>query len=831
MKPASPIHLLERDYFLELRTPSWPPADLRLLRPTSSSAQQAKKESRDWVADRWARGNAPDGGYLWRKIWKHSPETSKRTLFEAIVRFPSAPLFGSQRKRDYQVRLTPVHQHTFRLLTSKPPGSRRIQRIFLLFNGLNEIDHLGLYYDIASLLIENPNIACLIPPYPGHLTRYPMLGRYAEKPLQRFITDPSDLFRQYLRFMVEMQWLLSVLTPVSYYPVTPGIGLLAEDSDPLGGRCDLDRLSAEIESSWQAIQESSLRLIEPNVRELRRNGGEVHRQGIRQSIAVTRHLIRWQPFEQPLSDSTPVDSLPAPRLHVIGYSLGGYLAQSVFFTWPFAVASCTTLCSGGALHDIRPVKLVHEEEWQAITHGLNYELESGMLEMRLRIDPKASKPGGSVCGIPTSYFSSHFRIFNDVFLQDRHGSYRARVSEFAPRLLFVVGGNDPIVTTRSVLEASPREGINMIEIANLSHFIAKEGGEWTGFWLPTIAKIISSLSERTEALLAKSIFSNLWNEETTGPARGEDWPRVSTGHPGSHVESDLRHDPEPLDSERMQQMLVELIQPLEGKGGFLFILRNQVPAVLMGNHILHRRGSVPHYEDFRIRDFWQRLKERRESMVRCADRITLVVPGRLNEWFVKQSSILSLKSLPLAREIPGRNSLEKIWEDFLADWENETGALHRFDPELRANLASDFFKLESLVRKETATPENHPVLNCLPDIWIGLSQQVVQNTAGKATGRESIHLGFTNFVASLYTQRRNKDDLKNDLEKLDEWLETGAMRVVRISPARSNPRFLGERIRSRGSAIDLLVHTALALPRSTPCVDRGDFAAGWGQTA
>src|SRR5262249_29037619 len=162
----------------------------------------------------------------------------------------------------------------------------------------------------------------------------------------------------------------------------------------------------------------------------------------------------------------------------------------------FAINSCTTICSGGALQDIRPIKFAHEEEWRTVTNGLKYELASGMLEGRIDLEVLNDPPqdprdatAKRVCGIPLLSFSSFFRIFNDVFLQDSKGSYQARVLEFAPRLLFVVGGNDPIVTTKSVLEASPREGINMIEIANLSHFVSIERGEWKDFWLPEICRL------------------------------------------------------------------------------------------------------------------------------------------------------------------------------------------------------------------------------------------------------------------------------------------------------------------------------------------------------
>jgi hypothetical protein len=101
----------------------------------------------------------------------------------------------------------------------------------------------------------------------------------------------------------------------------------------------------------------------------------ITREGLVDSVNALRELLGWSVSKTPFQDYADDDLLPPPALHIIGYSLGGYLAQSAFFTWPFAISSCTTICSGGALNDLRPVKFAHEEEWRAIMHGLKYELD------------------------------------------------------------------------------------------------------------------------------------------------------------------------------------------------------------------------------------------------------------------------------------------------------------------------------------------------------------------------------------------------------------------------------------------------------------------------
>ena len=65
-----------------------------------------------------------------------------------------------------------------------------------------------------------------------------------------------------------------------------------------------------------------------------------------------------------------------------------------------------------------------------------------------------------------------------------------------------------------------------------------------------------------------------------------------------------------LDSEKFQEQLMRIIDPLAEKKSFLLILRNQVPTALMGPRLLQKRGTVPHYEDRRIRDYWIGLQQR-----------------------------------------------------------------------------------------------------------------------------------------------------------------------------------------------------------------------------
>ena len=84
------------------------------------------------------------------------------------------------------------------------------------------------------------------------------------------------------------------------------------------------------------------------------------------------------------------------------------------------------------------------------------------------------------------------------FIQDTSEKYTSRISELGHRILFVVGGADSIVKTKSLVDASPRKGINMVQVEGLGHFLAREGKDqdcpWATFWFPNIMNLIVKFS-------------------------------------------------------------------------------------------------------------------------------------------------------------------------------------------------------------------------------------------------------------------------------------------------------------------------------------------------
>ena len=275
--------------------------------------------------------------------------------------------------------------------------------------------------------------------------------------------------------MIETQWLLSVLVPRPYYSVSAGTRLLGryEPSGPEArGRADAGDLTQAMSEEWEALfrstEEAERKGLNPS---LTHHKGRPTLQEMEASIEALRKLIGWKP--QLSSAPPPVDSHvngartrhEPPAIHVVGYSMGGFMAQASFFAWPFAIASCTNMFAGGALRDLAPTAFAHPEEWQAVLHGMRYELDVAFGENLMG-------RGSRIAGVQADDFDYFIRLFYEVYLQYYRGGYRSRVAEFSRRLLFVVGGDDPIVRTKNVLDAGPPKGMSLFQIADLSHFPA-----------------------------------------------------------------------------------------------------------------------------------------------------------------------------------------------------------------------------------------------------------------------------------------------------------------------------------------------------------------------
>jgi pimeloyl-ACP methyl ester carboxylesterase len=768
----------------------------------------------------------------------------RHPMWEALLRFPNASLYATHEPPEKPFHLDPwPNLHTMRVLGmgDKEPCSQEhptpIKHIYLLHNGLNETTDLLFHYRLAAwILNKRPDAVCILRPLPGHLTRYPIDGPYASKPLDDYLRDPADLFRQFLRYVLETQWLLSTLVPRSQYPVSAGTLLLREASPRAGkqprrtGRADDKKLAEAMAESWKQAFES-------NVRGKASGYSEEHvtEPTVLAVINELRELLGWKPV---LTTGPPRVLEPeSPCIHVVGYSMGGFMAQAIFFAWPFAISSCTNMFAGGALRDLAPTAFAHPEEWQAVLHGLRYQLDSAF-----RGDLLSSRDG-LIAGVEQSVFGYFTRIFYEVFLQYYHGGYASRVSEFSRRLLFVVGGDDPIVRTKNVLDAGPPQGMTLLQIADVSHFPggrgdAPDGGkvesEQRSYWLPEVGRVIANFSERAEVLLNRTLADS-WGVFRGGKAT------KGRGLSGSPSPLDEGRDRGALDSASFAKELEAVIKcvspkdPKKAEGdGWLLIGRNEVPPAFLEQKAYVAYAQAVHHSEDEITSYINVLRDRAKWLEEYQERVTLLVPRQCRDWFhecEERERFFAKSETASSARVPDEATAAGMWNYFEEKWLSGGGV---------GMVTTREYDLESLGPLGRLEAERLKIdrlaIGSLPDAWIALSGTVCNAVRGSRkdllkVNREAIMdlvielaEGWKDEEAgaggrlSVRGKRKAAEPGDGDevrgIDRLEEWIAGGHVRAVMVSGAELNSRYRGRRLRKAKDVRKALIHWALGFHAS-----------------
>jgi pimeloyl-ACP methyl ester carboxylesterase len=781
----------ERDYNLKLQETPW-----------------GKQLGQAW------RPHAKPAWHFSREIPVHGTGSEATKLREHIVPFPSAPIYGINRKAEYGMSLAErPNMHTLRVLTR--PRSKPIKRLFILHNGLNETETLRFYYRLTDWLLAQQQAvapqegaACLIMPFPGHLMHSSFHGPFTETPLSRYLNDAGELFRQFLRHMVGMRWLLSIVADA--HAVTKPWMVGGDLLDPAKRK---DELHVEAE---KLHERSETRLNRFNEKLKRATGPAPETIDIGtltepDQITATEQLLR--DILQRDSSRTP-ESL---RIHVVGYSLGGFLAQSVFFAWPQVVSSCTTICSGGALNALSPTAFAQPEEWQSVLHALGPELSNSMLQGRLGDDERQNdNPVENVAGMPLQRFGYFQRIFEQVFLQEDHSSYKERLSEYGLRMLFVSGGEDPIVPPKNVLDASPKEGTTMLSIAGMTHFLNQEPRkersreiEQREFWLPEAGGLIARAAIHSEKVHDDERALALEYRTPSGTPERDDAPRPV----GSPLLSN---------SETFESALDWVLGAVDARDGWLLISRNTLPAAFIGSHDFDRWGAALHHHDVRIQQYVASL--RRHAKRLKIDRTTLILPAQLQHWFVDLSARFDAHSDGPAGRMTTALDRKRIWRKFEATWSQ---SIRRFeggnigsllDPDESFKDAAENFA-ETVARWQEVSGSYLEVTH-LPDVWVGIQAGGKLVPARSAT-RGAVHQELLEEVTRVLDDEikkaadpRLKLEELEDLRRLVEDIESGHIRIVQVSAAEFNPRYRGKVERSPKTVTRLLAACAAGLIRS-----------------
>jgi hypothetical protein len=750
---AHRIRPIERDRRLDLLQSSWPEG---LSQPSGWTAGDGLL-TRDVVRD--------------AKSDKLYDELFKIPLREVMLRFPSAPIHGAQRLHEYHGELHPPESmHTLRVLMS-PKLDTRPSRIILMHNGLNESDDARLYYQLASQLIDaDCHTVCILRPFPGHLSRFPW-DEFGETPLDRYLWDGSHLFRQFLRYITETQWLLSAIM-VEAPPLTAAGAPLVTSHD--GTPASKQELAEKVYAVWEQLRTESKTAIE----EAREKTQELATSldDSMPTVPILEHVVDALRATLKLDEA----GSRAPFVHVIGYSLGGYTAQSVFMTWPAIVSSCSTVLSGGALRALTPTLFAHPEEWQTVLHSLRYELDSGMIAGRY------ADGADGILGLDEDLFHHFQRSFYEVFQQEYHNSFKSRLSCFRKRMFFVVGGDDPIVSPRSVMESEPAGGINLLEIGGLGHFLAgrASGDEEEAqrqFWIPQISHLISDFSKRAEEHssreLAKAaeLFAAINNETlpVTPPEPLTEKERLALLPDGA------------LPSGLFGRYLDDLLARLSGTddGGYLWIFRNEIPTIMLDEESVMRRAQALFHDEASIVNYCVEVYKRRQAWQKRPANVIVVLPWNVERILVNQdpehgfSSQSETSMGPLRKRPTPDERIVKFRSKMTADV-------------TRGTLVYDG-------RKHIERQQSDPLLPLppsLPDCWLYTARRYLEVQPGTP---------WKDAVDAFAAQAAK--DARRD-STLEEKLKEDKLRLITVSRARFNPRYRGRLLLDARSVRPILSH-------------------------
>jgi hypothetical protein len=819
---------------------------LPAMQPTGfSNARRIRPGERDYdlelEADRWPKNvQCPDGweahrgGTLRRRIAAGGQLACE--MEEAMLRFPAAPVHGLQRLHEGHARAgKALNFHSYRILTGTN-FKRPVKRMFLLHNGLNELTRMGLYYELAAHLIaEEPvGTACVLRPFPGHLTRFPYHA-FGEQPLDAYLWDGSHLFRQFMRHMVETQWFLSACVRRSEYRNLAGANLLAEHRLPDCSRLDDTCLARAMANAWGALYDSSERTLDKPLEGQRDTPGMMSKpngiEPFRQSIKALRLYLGLKGRLD--GEVHPEDS--EPDIHVLGYSLGGFAAQSVFMSWPCVVDSCSTLLSGGPLRDLAPTAFADPEEWQTVLHSLRYELDELLSMGRFDRDDKDSDGSESedpesefhIAGMDRDLFLYFQRTFYEVFQQEYHGSFQSRLSEFRPRMLFVVGGDDPIVRPQSVLDSGPPGGINLFEIAGLGHFLAsepsnKEERAQREFWLPEIGKLITRFADNAATIKLES--------------REDTWLDENGNLSDMHVKNDGQDVLKPLaEAERgltngalpaqlFGRHLDDLLARVRADPrGYLVILRNEVPSIMLNAHGIQRRARALHHDDARIAAYSQGVARRWRFIDTDPGRICVVLPwnAQLILKYLDAGHGFPSQSETAVGQVQDKRRVSQEWEACDARCTKLMSAcgdtVRVFDGRVPLRVGTEDPDLAALVKAglgtinrkdESITQEATLRVSSMPDCWIWFSHESL--SPGRYEETQKTPADVRRRITELVVASQAND------EELSQAIARDNLRMITVSRARFNPRFRGRLLTELDLVKPLLLHSALCLIAAQP---------------
>lgn len=721
------------------------------------------------------------------------------TLEESILRFPSAPFAGLQRVYEWHAPLNnPALYHTYRVLRSET--ARRVSRIFLLNAGLNERTSFGSHYQLAANLIcEDPETVCIVRPFPEHLTRYPFQA-FSESPLERYLWDGTHLLQQFMRFMIESRWFLSVLARRSVYRSAAGIGLVAPHETLGNSRVNTAVVSKTVLQEATELRDASERMLRP-VAEWEDVPQRTERLGLEAVTHCVDSLRQVLNLDSEYPGQTGIlrKDDREPAVHTVGFGFGGYTSQALLMGWPYLVSSSTSLVATSS---------TLPEEWDAVVHSLKQAPD-------LVLSLSGGHPSEESPIAASQSLRAFAQIFREIYLTNSPNALTSRLAAFRKRMLFVISGAE----TRQAVFRGPSSdaSLNVLELSDVEDrddsAALVDADERRAFWAEETAKLLGHFADRAnEELLAERPqvwLDDRWLYSDTGEAAlrvgGDSTSRSLSSEDMRKIAGKRKLDP--YVAERMLGGLADR------EDGVLFVLSNELPTPLLAADAVLERAAALYHDDVSIARYCRMVYASSESVHRNAHSAGFVLPWNLQRLLrvLEPSSGLPSQSETVGPQPVDRVSADRKWGFFVAAVQQliQTGGddtVRIFDGrESLSSITRDSGAVDRLLAhaSEFAGREALTSIPSLPDCWLWLSAEFL--------GMPSRKLTLTDAIAAL------PDAVVERGASREVWaseLKRERIYVISQSRARFNPRYQGRVVDDPSSARRALVHSALCIALS-----------------
>jgi hypothetical protein len=403
-------------------------------------------------------------------------------------------------------------------------------------------------------------------------------------------------------------------------------------------------------------------------------------------------------------------------------------------------------------------------------------------------------------------------------------------------MLFVTGGQDPIVRPGNVLDAAPTGGVNLINIAGMSHFPTKPKERvqelQRDFWLKQLGHIVPAFAEQADNRRLEVLQRSWLNIEGTAL-------HASSETAYEQYEQELDEAGEPASSagltpggslsDRWFGKEIERICDFIGDGeeGWVLVSRNEVPPVFQSEEVLKRYAAGLHHSEDLAADEFRLALRRREALTTSKERVTLMVTDIAIGSSFKESPSL----FPPRSETPGvarlpQEALDDEKRHFDLNWiqpnQNAVRVLSAGDyhPHQLGEIGEAVRILQGLDPDDPATRIN---VRFLPDAWIGIGAGLLNEirlafpVEGDSGSRVASEHAIVAWGTSLAQERIGRsagaagsDDGAGSGERLEAALKEKTLSIIEFSRAGLNPRYRGKRVKAPKRAGEVLIHWALA---------------------